>query len=70
MKPGRLVVLFCGLGLAGFGQRDFGEGFDDLVVESRDVFGSAAGDEVAVLNDFFVDPVGAGVCEVGVDGGP
>jgi len=51
--------------LAGFGQ-----GCDDLVAEGGDVFGLAAGDEVAVLDDFFVDPGGAGVFEVGVDGGP
>ena len=68
MKPGRAsrVVLEVGLaGLAGFGQ-----GFDDLVAEGWNVFGFAAGDEVAVLNDFLVDPVGAGVFQVGVDGGP
>jgi hypothetical protein len=51
--------------LAGFGQ-----GFDELVAEGGDVFGFAAGDEVAVLDDFLVDPVGTGVFEVGVDGGP
>jgi len=51
--------------LAGFGQ-----GFDELVAEGGDVFWFAAGDEVAVLHDLFVDPVGAGVFEVGVDGGP
>jgi hypothetical protein len=37
----------------------FGEGFDELVAEGGDVFGFAAGDEVAILHDFFVDPVGA-----------
>ena len=51
--------------LAGFGQ-----GFDNLVTEGGDIFGFAAGDEVAVLDDFTVDPVGSGVGEVGVDGGP
>jgi len=48
----------------------FGEGFDELVAEGRDVFGFAAGDEVAVLDNLFVDPVGARVGEVGADGGP
>jgi len=57
--------------LAGFGQGwGFGQGCDDLVAEGGDVLGFAAGDEVAVLDDFFVDPGGAGVFEVGVDGGP
>jgi len=56
--------------LTGFGQRDFGQRFDDLVAESGDVFGSAAGDEVTVLDDLFVDPLGSGVLEVGVDRGP
>src|SRR5260370_33429490 len=51
--------------LAGFGQ-----GFDELVAEGGDVFGFAAGDEVAGLDYLFVDPVGAGVFEVGVGGGP
>jgi hypothetical protein len=55
---------------AGFGQGDFGQGFDDLSAEGGDVFGSAAGDDVAILDDLFVDPFGAGVFEVGVDGGP
>jgi len=51
--------------LAGFGQ-----GLDECVAEGWDVFRFAAGDDVAVLDDFPVDPVGAGVREVGVDGGP
>ena len=46
------------------------QGFDDLFAEGGDVFGSAAGDEVAVPDDLFVDPLGAGIFEVGVDGGP
>jgi hypothetical protein len=41
-----------------------------LVAEGGDVFGLAAGDEVAVLHNLLVDPVGAGVFEIGVDGGP
>jgi hypothetical protein len=48
----------------------FGQSFDELIAEGGDVFGFAAGDEVAVLHDLFVDPVGTGVLEVGVDGGP
>ena len=56
--------------LAGFCQGDLGQSFDELVDERGDVLGSAAGDDVAVLDDLFVDPFGAGVCEVGVDGGP
>jgi hypothetical protein len=51
--------------LAGFGQ-----GLDECVAEGWDVFRFAAGDDVAVLDDFTVDPVGSGVGEVGVDGGP
>jgi hypothetical protein len=51
--------------LAGFGQ-----GFDDLFAEGGNVCGFATGDEVAVLDDLFVDPVGAGIFQIGVDGGP
>jgi hypothetical protein len=47
-----------------------GQGFDDFVAEGGDVFRFATGDEVAVLDDFTVDPIGSGVGEVSVDGGP
>jgi hypothetical protein len=57
--------------LAGFGQGwGFGQCVDQGLREGGDVFGFAAGDEVAVLDHFSVDPVGAGVFEVSVDGGP
>jgi hypothetical protein len=66
-----LFVVVRDMELAGFGQGwGFGQGFDELVAEGGDVFGFAAGDEVTVLDDFLVDPVGAGVGEVGLDGGP
>ena len=54
-------------GLAG---RAVGDRLEQGGVEGREVVGVAAGDEVAVLDDLLVDPLGAGVAQVGLEARP
>ncbi|SDP10689.1 amino acid exporter, AAE family [Pedococcus dokdonensis] len=43
---------------------------EERAVERREVVGVAAGDEVAVLDDLLVDPLGPGVAQVGLQARP
>jgi amino acid efflux transporter len=47
-----------------------GDGLEQGGVEGRQVVGVAARDEVAVLHDLLVDPLRAGVAQVGLEAGP
>ena len=41
------------------------ECFDQSGTECGQIFGGAAGDQAAIGNDFFIDPVAAGVFDIG-----
>jgi hypothetical protein len=43
----------------------FGELLHHLVVEGGDVIGLAARDESVVYDDLLVDPIGAGILQIG-----
>lgn len=57
-------------GSGGLAGRAVGDRLEQGGGEGREVVGVAAGDEVAVLDDLLVDPLGAGVAQVGLEARP
>src|ERR1700733_4010954 len=72
--PGRRVPRTPGRRAPGLGgglqMFSIGNFFDDLLAEYCEVVRLAAGDEVSVQNNLFIDPVSTGVLEVGLERGP
>src|SRR5437763_16792680 len=65
-----LLDLPTSLGLRGMRVHALPELLDHLSVERRDIVGLAARDEPVVHDDLLVDPVGAGVAQIGLEGRP
>src|SRR5687767_9167163 len=55
-------------GLAGASMHAFGDFLNEFAVERGDVIGLATGNQAMIDDDRFIDPLGAGVFEVALNG--